>query len=40
MVCFALKTVGKTRGYIERSEVTGRDGKDLAAGPAVVIVDK
>lgn len=39
-VCFALKTVGKTRGYIERSEVTGRDGKDLDMGPAVIILDK
>lgn len=26
---FFLKTKGKTRGYIERQELTGRDGKDL-----------
>jgi hypothetical protein len=25
-VCFFLKTQGKSRGYIERSEVTGKDG--------------
>lgn len=24
-VCFLLKTVGKSRGYVERTEVTGRD---------------
>jgi hypothetical protein len=28
---FYLKTKGKKRGYIERSEVTGADGKDLVA---------
>lgn len=25
-VCFALKTQGKARGYVERQEVTGKDG--------------
>lgn len=26
---FYLKTKGKQRGYVERQELTGRDGKDL-----------
>lgn len=25
-VCFTLKTLGKSRGYVERSEVTGANG--------------
>jgi len=29
-VCFFLKTQGKSRGYIERQEVTGKDGESLA----------
>jgi hypothetical protein len=37
---FLLKTQGKKRGYIERAELTGADGKDLNTGPAVVILDK
>jgi hypothetical protein len=28
-VCFFLKTQGKARGYIERSEVTGMDGAPI-----------
>lgn len=28
-VIFALKTQGKDRGYVERQEVTGKDGKPL-----------
>ena len=28
-VLFALKCLAKDRGYVERAEVTGRDGKDL-----------
>lgn len=26
-VCFYLKTQGKARGYVERQEVTGKDGE-------------
>ncbi len=35
-VCFYLKTQGKTRGYIERAELTGKDGEQLTA-PIVYI---
>lgn len=28
-VCFTLKTLGKARGYIERQELTGANGKEL-----------
>lgn len=28
-VCFLLKTQGKERGYIERNEVTGKDGDSI-----------
>ncbi len=28
-VCFALKTQGKERGYVERTETTGKDGAPL-----------
>lgn len=28
-VCFTLKTLGKQRGYVERQEITGADGKSL-----------
>lgn len=27
-ICFYLKCKGKARGYIERQEITGKDGKD------------
>lgn len=30
-VIFYLKTKGKERGYVERQEVTGKDGKDIKA---------
>lgn len=29
-VCFFLKTQAKDRGYVERQEVTGRDGQEIA----------
>lgn len=28
-IIFTLKTLGKERGYVERSEITGKDGGDL-----------
>jgi hypothetical protein len=28
-VCFLLKTQGKSRGYVERTEVTGADGRAI-----------
>lgn len=28
-IAFALKTIGKKRGYVERIEQTGADGKDI-----------
>lgn len=28
-VCFTLKTLGKERGYVERNEITGKDGTPL-----------
>ena len=38
-VIFYLKTKGKERGYSERTELTGRDGKDLIPEIRVEIVD-
>lgn len=38
---FFLKTRGKARGYVERTEVTGRDGKDLQPAPLhIEIIDR
>jgi phage antirepressor YoqD-like protein len=37
-VQLVLKTKGKHRGYIERTEVTGKDGESLAPLPAINIV--
>lgn len=28
-ICFYLKTQGKDRGYVERHELTGRDGENI-----------
>ena len=40
-VCFTLKTIGKTRGYVERmqQEVTGRDGQPLEVKSTVTVYD-
>ena len=35
MLIFALKTKGRKRGYQERTEVTGAEGKDLI--PKIII---
>lgn len=40
-IIFHLKTKGKNRGFVDRSEVTGKDGKDLNTGPITVeVIDK
>lgn len=36
-VCFALKTLGKERGYVERQEMTGKDGEKLHLETVVVL---
>lgn len=38
-VIFYLKTKGKERGYSERTELTGKDGKDLIPDIRIEIVD-
>lgn len=38
-VCFALKTVGRDRGYVERQEVTGADGGAVETVIRIVRVD-
>lgn len=35
-ICFHLKCKGKHRGYTERQELTGADGKDLKTGVVVL----
>ncbi|MGI4884265.1 MAG: hypothetical protein ACRYFR_04830 [Janthinobacterium lividum] len=37
-VIFFLKTKGKARGYVERNEITGKDGAPIAAGLTVHVV--
>jgi len=37
---FYLKTKGKKRGYIERSEFTGADGKDLNSHIIIELIDR
>jgi len=36
-IALVLKTIGKGRGYAERTEHTGADGKDLPTGRASVV---
>lgn len=36
-IIFALKTLGKSRGYVERQEVTGADGGALIVGLKIVL---
>ena len=38
-IIFYLKTQGKGRGYVERQELTGADGKDIITDLSFVIVD-
>jgi hypothetical protein len=39
-IIFFLKTKGKSRGYIERQEVTGKDGEQIEAKPVFIVADK
>lgn len=36
---FTLKTQGKDRGWVDRQELTGADGKDLSANLVIYIPD-
>lgn len=36
---FYLKTKGKERGYAERTEITGRDGRDLLPQIQIQVID-
>ena len=38
-ICFYLKTQGKARGYVERQELTGKDGGAIRTEIAKEIVD-
>jgi len=38
-IIFMLKTLGKDRGYVERMEMTGKDGEPVAQRIEVVYVD-
>ena len=38
-IFFTLKTLGKNRGYVERIESTGKDGKDIIPVLKIVIQD-
>lgn len=39
-VCFFLKCKGKQRGYVERSEITGRDGGPLVTADVDITDDE
>ena len=36
-IIFFLKTKGKSRGYIERQEYTGKDGESLKKSPIIIV---
>lgn len=38
-VCFTLKTLGKSRGYVERQEITGADGRAIEIRHADELTD-
>lgn len=39
-VTFALRTLGKDEGYSERTEVTGKDGKDLLPAIREMVIER
>lgn len=36
-VCFALKTLGKDRGYVERIEQTGKNGEPASTSTTIIL---
>ena len=39
-IAMALKTIGKSRGYVERQEVTGADGKPVETKITEIVIRK
>jgi len=39
-IIFTLKTIGKSRGYVERQEVTGADGKPMETKITEIVIKK
>jgi len=39
-IIFTLKTIGKSRGYVERQEVTGADGKPMETKITEIVIRK
>ena len=39
-IIFTLKTIGKSRGYVERQEVTGADGKPVETKITEIVIRK
>ena len=39
-IIFYLKTQGKSRGYVERQELTGKDGESITEGLIINVGDK